>query len=330
MGVDVQHYKTRQFTEWAPFVCKGALGLMAIALLASLFLPRRVLSERVTVAPEDVATIGPFQPSRSPIGAMRINARAQLPSNSWVTYELQVLDEADNVLASSLKPAWRESGTWQEDGESGTWSEEDVNGRFDIRQATVDSPVTIAISSLEQGLISGQPLSEPITYSVEIWDGAVDRRFLWSGLIGVGILTWITGVAVSGTGRVALSKSIGDSDLVARATVGGPDTLVRVVIKVLSDDTSPAFLTANFALKNDQGEPVYRKKVPIDLSFKRENGRVDSARGQCALNFVIEPEASYGFSVEITPDMPVDRTTLKVTQGARRAGAVEVTHLKMT
>ncbi len=330
MGVDIQQYKTQQFTEWAPLACKGALGLMAIATLLSFFLPRQVLDERVTIAAEEVATIGPIQPQQSPIGAMRIDAEAQLPANSWATFELQILDEQGEVIASSLKPAWRESGTWREDGESGTWDEEDAKGRFDIRQATIDSPVSIAVSSLEQGSANGQPLSQPVTYRVRVWDGAVDRRFLWSGLVGVGLLTWITGASVSRTGRVAVSKSIGDSDLMARTQVGGPDALVQVVISVLSDDTSPPFLTANFFLKDSQGEAVYEKQVPIDLSFKRENGKIDSARGQCALDLIIEPQASYGFYVEITPDMPVDKTTLKVIQGARRTGPVEVTHLKLS
>ncbi|MGF1536899.1 MAG: hypothetical protein ACFB4J_10515 [Elainellaceae cyanobacterium] len=330
MGVDIQHYKTRQFTDWSPRLCQGALGLLAIATLGSFFIPQQILSERVTLSGEQVATIGPFDPPQSPIGAMRIDASALLPANSWVTYELSVLDEQGNVLASSLKPAWREDGIWQEDGESGTWSEEDVDGRFDIRRATIDSPVSIAVTTLEQGTVGGQPLTQPVTYRVQVWNGAIDRRFLWSGLFGVGLLTWIATKAVSLTGKVALSKHAGDSDVVGRANVGGPDTLIRAVIKVKSDHTSPQFLNAYFTLRNSQGEAVYKQQIPINLTLKKEKGRIDSAWGQCALNFVLEPEASYGFCVTIRPDMPVDQTSLKVTQNARCASALDVVHLKAT
>ena len=328
MTVDLQRDTTSQFIAWAPRVCDGALGLLVIAVLLSLVLPRQVLRERVTVAPDQVATLGPIAIPKSPIGAMRIDVKAQLPRNTWVTFEIQVLDAAGNVLASSLKPAWREFGTWQEDGESGTWSEEDTGGRFDIRRATLDAPVTIAISSLEQGRVDGQPLNDTVTYRVTIRDRAIDRRFLWGGLVGVGILAVLSRKAVNSTEQVLAFKSIHDSDVSARRIMGGADKLVRMTITLACDETSPRSVTANVVIRDRYGDEIYKASPPIPLQFKREGGKIDSATGTCYLNYVIEPRASYGISVKVVPDGCVDRTTFSIVEGGKTAGPIKVVRLK--
>ncbi len=317
MPSKIERLGTSQFTDRAPLHAVGALGLLALALIIAPFLSRQLVQTSLLVEPEATAQIDPIRPSSSPIGALRIDATARLPDNSWSIFEVQVLDTEGNLLASAIKQAWRESGTWQEDGESGTWSERDLMGSFDLRQTTLNGPIVVAISVLEQGTVGGQPLTEPTTFQVTVRDGMIDTRFLWSGALGALILALMAAIAVKKSGQIMINRSINDSDVMGRAILGGTGKMVRVIIDVLSDETSPPTLNAELVIKDRHGEVIYQRRIPIRLGFRKENGRVDSARGSCTLDLVLEPEGSYGFLVEIVPDAPVDRTVMVVKQGVR-------------
>lgn len=330
MSAVVQRYSSQRFTEWAPLIALGALALLAIAAALSALFSRQLLNERVVVSPGETIRLPPVQPRQSPIGALRIDATAQSPDNAWVTFEVQVLDNQGNLLASAIKQAWRESGAWQEEGESGTWSEQDLIGSLDIRRATINEPVVVAISVLQQGSVSGQSLLDPVPFRVSIWDGVTDHRFLLSGILGVLILAALSAVAVKNSGQEVISHRVNDSDIGERATVGGADALVRVIVNVISDETTPQIMHADLYVKDISGKGIYRRQLPLSLSFRQDDGKIDSAKGYCALDLVLEPKGSYGFYVEIVPDAPVDWTQLKVKQGVRTLLPTEVIHLKQS
>lgn len=328
MPARVKRYETKQFVDPSPYVAFGAVGVVAIALLATPFFSRRLLQQSIQVPPEGTVKLPTIQARQSWIGALRIDARAVLPPNSWVAFEVQVFDGNDNLLASGGKQAWQESGTWYEDGESGTWSEGDALGQFDIRRNALKDPIAIAITSLEQGQTNGQALSTPVRFDVSVWEGSVDRRFLWSGLF-VGLLlssfTWMT---VRTSGQMMLSKRIGDSDVGGRARLGGAGKLVRVAVKVDSDETTPSTLRAELVIKDGQGNLIHEAEIPLQLSFRNDdNGRRESATGQCHLDLVLKSADSYGFYVEVVPDAPVDRTLLQVIQGVKTLGPTEVVEI---
>lgn len=319
---------TTQFTERSPLMALGALGLLGIALLISPLFHHQLLSTGVYVGLEETVELDPVQPRKGAIGALRIDAVAQLPSNAWSVFEVQVLDSQGNVLASAIKQAWNESGSWQEEGESGSWTEKDEAGRFDIRQAAIDGPIVVAISVLDQGSNTGLPLESPVVYRVTVAEGVIDHRFLWIGAIGVLLVGALTVVAVKASGRTIISKQINDSDLVGRGTLGGPNMLLRIIITVVSDETSPSELTANLTINDSYGESIYRRQVVIPLSMRRENGKVESAKGSATVDLVLDPRGSYRFSVAITPDGPVDHTFLTVKEGIRTFTPTAITYIQ--
>ncbi|ASC73946.1 hypothetical protein XM38_049200 [Halomicronema hongdechloris C2206] len=327
MPVDVQPYRTRRFTDWSPLAALGALGILAIAVVVSPFLSRRLLNTTVQVSPEETTRLEAVQP-RGGLGALRIDTRARLPKNTWLTFEVQVFDSQNNLLASGIKQAWRESGIWREDGESGTWSEQDLKGRFDIRRASIDQPITLAITVLEQGRTGGQPLAQPVSFEVTVRDGVIDSRFLWVGFFGVLVIALITSLAVGKSGRKVVSERANDSDVAGRATLGGADKLVRVNIDVISDETSPRELQAHLIIKDGYGEQIYSRRLSVPLTFRREDGKIDSAKGHVSLDLVLEPRGSYGFSVEVMPDGPVDYTYLAVKEGVRTLQPTEIIRLR--
>jgi hypothetical protein len=327
MPVTTKTQRTGRFVDPWSYIALGAAGLVLLALMGSQFFYKRVTSETVYVEPEESVELESIQLEPRLIGALRIDVEAWLSTNTWVIYEIQILDQNGEVIASAMNEAWSESGTWQEDGESGTWYESDLQGGLDV-QAKKNEKITVAIAVLEYGNTSGQELEQSVGFKVTVENGVVDTRYLWSGLIGSTILGIIAIIATPFSGKVAIAKTIMDSDPSGRATVGGADQLVRVKIHLRSDETSPRYLNARLVINDAYGEQVYARALPMGLSFKEEDGKVESATGQVQCFFTLDPRSSYGFQVDVKPDAPVDQTTLTVRDRNHTLVPVEVVHIR--
>jgi hypothetical protein len=321
--VTIQTQRTGRFIDPWPYVTLGATLLILLALFGASSFQRTLLSTTVSASEDEPVELEPLALRRQLFGALRVDVKALLPSNQWVTYEIQLLDRQGKPFASAMKQAWNESGTWYEDGESGSWQEDDVQGGIDVR-AKQDETVTIALAVLEYGDTSGQELDRPVQFELTVQNGVVDTRYLWAGLVGAICLTVIALYATPLTGKKALAKTINDSDPSDRATVGGANRLVRVKVDVKADETSPRELDVRLLINDAYGEQIYTRSVPMRLSFKKEKGRIREATGTTLAFFLLEPRSSYGFHVEVLPDAPVDRTTLTVRDGTRTLKSVEV------
>ncbi|MEO1133202.1 MAG: hypothetical protein AAFX40_10910 [Cyanobacteria bacterium J06639_1] len=324
MPAEPRRYTTAKFSEPAPIVAFGAVVAIVAALVISPFFSRTVLQERINLAPNATATLPPIEPRANRIGALRVDVRARVPRNTWVTFEVQIRDREGNPLAAALKQAWRRSSAG---------SDENTRGLLDLRREDLNQPVQIAIASLEQGstglnLSNSPALSTSIPFDITVRDGVVDTRFLWSGFwVGL-VLSGFAALTAVNSGQMALHKTIGESDVDGRARLGGSDKLVRAIVTVESDETTPPVLHAELAIKDGQGNLVYEAKIPLRLTMHRDDdGSLDRATGKCQIDLVLSREDSYGFSVEIVPDAPVDRTTLKVLQNVRTLRSVEVTEV---
>lgn len=331
MSASINTKKTNRFIDPALYIALGATGLMFLALIASAFFERVLFSKTVSVSEEEVVKIEALKIEPHLIGALRIDATAFMPSNQWAIYEIQLLDKQGKLIASATKEAWQESGYDSDGG----WSESDLDAGLDVR-AKKNEEVTLALTILEQGETSqfnfpfGTPErkpSPPVKIYVRVANGVVDTRHLWPGLIGTLALSVMTFIAVPYTGKKAISKTINDSDPSDRATVGGSDKLVRVRINVKSDENSPSQMRARLVINDSYGEELYSKNIPLSLNFHREDGKLEKVTGYAQQFFIFKTEDSYGFHVEVTPDAPVDRTTLTVLEGNRTRGAVEVVHI---
>ncbi len=339
MSASINTKKTSRFIDLALYIAFGATGLILLALMASAFFEKVLFSKTVSVSEEQVVKIEALKIEPQLIGALRIDATATMPSNRWAIYEIQLLDQQGKLIASARKEAWRESGY---DG-GGSWNEKDLDAGLDVR-AKKNEEVTLALSVLQQGDTSrltdfysntlfGTPeskTSQPIRINVKVANGVVDTRHLWPGLIGTLALSIMTFMAVPGTGKKAIFKTINDSDPSGRATVGGADKLVRVKINVKSDENSPSQMRARLVINDSHGEQLYSENIPLDLTFHREDGKLQKVTGFAQQFFVFETQDSYGFHVEVTPDAPVDSTTLTVLDGNRTRTAVDVVHIGST
>lgn len=302
---------------------------MFLSLFVGPLMSRTLISTYVTVDPDEPTELQPIQIKKSPIGALRIDVVAGLPSNQWVTYEIQVKDKTGKVIASGIKQAWTESGTWAEEGESGSWAEDDLMGGLDVKSLQ-DEPVTIALDVLEYSDTAGKDLNTAVPFQLTVKNGVVDDRYLWTGLLGTFAVAFITLFSVSSTGRMVMNKSNRDSDVTGRNTLGGSNRLLRVVVNVKSDEHSPQNLYFNLTINDENGEQIYSQVHPVTVSRSKNDGHVTGGSSSLTKFFVLEPRASYRFHVEVTPDDSVDRTRIMIREDARTLFPVEVTTIKAT
>jgi len=319
MSGSIKSSNTSRFVEHSTKISSFALILVILAGLGSLFFPQQVTHERVNVLPEETVKLSPLTIQRRAIGALRIDVKAVIPTNHWVVYEIRLYDDQNQLLASGIKEAWKESGVWREDGETGTWSESDLLGGLDVRLGEKQQEkITIAVTVLEYGETRGRVLSEqPVSFQVDVENGVIDGRYLWTGFFGVLVMLILNGLSVGTIGKVRIKKTVNDSDVGERAFLGGEKCLIKVSVKVKSDETSPQSLMVNLWLKDGRGEQIYSEQTSVKLRFRRDDGEIEDARGTLEQYFIFTRRGSYGFYVEVTPDQPVDRTTLMVTENAK-------------
>lgn len=329
MPVQSQTFLTRRYLDLSPSIALGGVVLVIMAAIAALLSQRQLVDTRLQVREGEPVQLDGISVRPHPIGALRIDVKAILPTNHWVTYEIQLLNAQNDLIGSGLKQAWRESGTWQEGGESGTWEESDLRAGLDLRLSESQAEsLTVAIAVLEYGRTSGQALSGPVPFRVTVSNGVVDSRYLWAGLVGSAAFALLSYLAVGKVGIRAIAKTIQDSDVNGRATVGGANRLLRVTIRIEADETAPAQLEARLFIKDGYGEQIYARSWPVQLHFRRsEDNEIEGATGQLRAYFILEPRGSYGFYVEVMPDGPVDWTRLRVLDKTKTRGPVEVTRI---
>lgn len=315
MSASINVKKTNRFIDPALYISFGATGLILLALIASAFFEKVLFSKNIQVSKGEVTKIEALKIEPQLIGALRIDANAIIPRNRWVNYEIQLLDKQGKLIGSAVKQAWQESG-----------SQSDLDASLDVR-AKKNEQVTLAISVLGYGDTSGREFTEPLSIYVKVSNGVIDTRHLWPGLFGTMALAVMTFIAVPQTGKKAIDTTINDSDPSERATVGGDNKLVCVKINMKSDQTTPQTMQARLVVKNSYGEQLYSENLDLNLTFHREDGDLEYVTGKSQKFFILEPQDSYGFHVEIIPDAPVDRTTLTVVDGIRTVRTVEAVQI---
>ena len=320
--------RTVQFLDSFTYLTLLSTAGIFVCLLVSPIFMRSLVSKTIQVDPDTPAQLAPIQLKKEPIGALRIDVTAAIPENHWVTYEIQLKDQQGQVIASGIKQAWNESGSWAEEGESGTWAEDDLVGGLDVRPTQAE-PVTVSLNVLEYSDISGKEIDQPVPFEISVVNGAVDTRYLWTGIIGTAFLAILAILVTPFSGKVIIDKFIGDSDINGRGILGEANNLVRVSVTIKSDEDSPRSLFVLLVINDGNGEQLYSKSHSVHLSFKKsEGGKVTGATGKLSSFFILEPRGSYGFHVEVTPDATVDRTTLIVREHSKTLFPVSVTTLK--
>jgi hypothetical protein len=327
-----------KFIEYSPYFCLGINIFLFLALLLSTVFSKTLVDKTIStqvVEGDNLIKLEPILFEKKLIGALRIDTQAIIQNNTWLTYEIQLQDSQGNIVASAMKPAWRESGTWSEDGESGTWSEADLLGGIDLRlsdnekQRELTPVITILEytdnrgNPLSQSNVNGEEIYQNVSFKVKIIDGAIDTRYIWAGIIGTCLMTIFCFYSVNSVGKLVISKFINDSDLGDWAVSGDPDKLVKATIKVLADETAPSSLNFKLWVNDGYGEQVCKTNQFVSISYRKDDeGEILSATAKTDFYFLFPKRASHNFYVEIEPDQPVEKTWLWVKEGVKTLNSV--------
>ena len=313
MSVGFKTYYTYRFLERWPYIGLASSMLALLALIIAPLFARTLLNETAMANVGEPVTVAEFTLKPQMIGALRVDVIAFIQTNQWVTYEIQLLDKQGKLMASAIKKAWKESGT------------QDLQGGLDVR-VKEEETVTLILNVLGYGA-GTTDIDSSVPFQMKVKNGAVDRRHLWSGFWGSLALGLMALMAVPQIGKKAIIKKINDSDPTGRGTVGGVDKLVRLNVDVESDETSPKQLQVQLFINNSYGEQIYSTSETMKLNFKSEDGKIEAASGSIQKFFLLDVQDCYGFHVEVFPDAPIDRTTLKVRDGVRTRTGVDVIHI---
>lgn len=331
--------KSSKFIEYSLYLCLGINIFLFLALFLSSSFSKTLVNKTIStqvVEGDNLIKLEPILFKKKVFGALRIDAKAKIISNTWLTYEIQLQDSQGNIIASAMKPAWRESGTWREGGESGTWSEQDLSGGIDIRLSRNEKEreLTPVIMILEYTTSSGQPLYQGVngeevyqnvSFQVKIINGAIDTRYIWAGLIGTVLMTIFCFYSVNSMGTLVISKFINDSDLGDWAVFGDPDKLVKATIKVLADETTPSSLNFKLWVNDGYGEQVCKTNQFVSIHYhKNDEGEILSATAKTDFYFLFPKRTSHNVYVEIEPDQPVEKTWLWVKEGVKTKKSVDI------
>jgi hypothetical protein len=106
--------------------------------------------------------------------------------------------------------------------------------------------------------------------------------------------------------------------------MGGNNSLLKLVVTVKSDETTPKTLYVNLWIRDGNGEDLYTHTYSIYPRYVT----TDVRSSQLVTYFQLPQKASYGFYVEVTPDAPIDRTELEVYDRVKTTGKVIVTRIE--
>ena len=323
MVVNISTAKTKRFIDlWAyiPGVVSCCILLCAIYNSA---LEQTLLDKEVRLTEEEAVEVGSFELQPSQLGALRIVTTSSFGNTSsdddWIVYEIQLVDPQGNLIASAIDEDWKESGIWREDGETGTWRESNLTGGIEVRSPEAEQ-LDLVIQLLERKY-SDSPI--PVSFQVKVQNKVLDRRPLWWGFLFSGVLAICAVNATRASGQKAIDRRINDSDPQGRAIVGGKDNLVKVRLKVKLDENTPRTTKVSLAINNAYGEQVYHRIHPVSVFKFKSDGEMRGI-AQMEKFLILESYDSYGFSVKVEPDNPVDWTYLEVRQGCKTLKAVEV------
>ncbi len=202
MSASINVKKTARFIDPGLYLTFGAASLILLALIVSASFKKVLSIKNVAVKQGQVKKIETLKIKPQLIGALQIDAKAIIPDNRWVSYQIQLLDKQGKPLASAIKKAWRESG-----GESG----KDPEAALGVRTKT-NEEMTLALTVLGYGNVKGGKVNQAVHLEVKVFSGVIGIFHLWSGLMITSALAALNAIVTPLTGKKIISKTIDDSD----------------------------------------------------------------------------------------------------------------------
>ncbi len=233
-----------------------------LILAASALVP----SQRQVIAlePDEPVLSAPFELRGGFLGYPRISLRAELPPDTAMELEADLLDRAGTVVLQFSQEGWRQTGTWAEDGATGTWDESEAAMAVALRPRTA-GPHRLRLTLADLLDSAGLPRSEPITLRLEVRNHSVDAPLLWFTAVVSLAMVWILQASVYRGWRQRRLVRVEEARLGLRLRVGGPG-LLQLVLRARWERPS-------------SDRPPLADLQPVELTFT-----VSDELGRCRLN----------------------------------------------
>ncbi len=250
------------------------LPLLVLAISA-LEWPRRL----VMVVPEGQRVLSaPFELRDGWLGSPRLTLTAEIPPNSSVELDVDLLDAGGRTVLSLTKDGWRASGTWAEEGESGTWEEGDADLALAMRP---DRSGRFRLAVQLQDLLdeAGRPLPHPVVVRGSVRNHSVDAPLL---LFTAAVTLATALVLLKACYGIARGRWVRRSDegiAAIRCDAGGPG-LVRVGVvarwELPHDDPPlgqpPPTAALELRVCDALGRPRLRHRQTLTVAHRSSDG----------------------------------------------------------
>lgn len=297
-------------------------ALPLLALLISALEPQRQLSFRPTAHRSFLSE--PFPLDAGSFGSPFLDVRATIPPNSTVSYRLELLDPAGQVVLHWLRDGWRETGTWREEGESGSYDESDTAVPLLLRPA-VSGAHRLRLQVEDLRGTNGQPLVEPVSFQARLMRRRVNAPLLVltaaSGLV-TSLCAWM---AVFGPSRRRHLVPADGGRLQWRADLG--PGLVRLHLQARYQSSTGLFvvkkLSARFRVRDGFGRIRLERQLPIKLVDNTRSFQ-SVRQGETRWLLRLSERCNVALQVEV-PENPgghqdsLQRLSLLVEDGVRQA-----------
>lgn len=327
---------TAHADRWPAWSLLGTLALLLLAVLA-IVLEKRVWRGTFTLITGETARTNALVLPATRVGGLRVDARADLPTNRWAVFQVRVLDGSNVALLELTKEAWRDSGIWREGGESGRWEESDSGFDWDLRVRTPEE-VTIEVALLETGVsddpevgLSNETIAlgvHPITVPIQldIRANVLDLRFIGVGLLVSLSLSLMAFYLAGHGGRPVIVEVNDSSEVRGRAVMGGAGHLTTVVVAGQVDFRGRETVEIRVVVRDEAGVDIYDEthrrmvhQLPHESAQRRFN---------LHLGFELPRSTSWGVFVTAKPGEPVEHLKLVVRDAATSRGAIQLEPIK--
>ncbi|MEB3291860.1 MAG: hypothetical protein VKJ24_01745 [Synechococcales bacterium] len=320
MGRQGDRQVTGRFISVAPYLCLCMSLVLLLVLMFSPSVGKTVFSRQVTVESEQPVTVGTLTLPPDRVGVLQVEAIALLPTNRWATYEIQLVNSREQLLLSAVKESWRETGSWQEEGQTGTWDEGDTTALLNFRPTQRSEPIQVVIEVLELSDHTGKKVTETLPFSVTIRRDPLNVLPLWLGWFLTVGLTGLAFWTVPRSGRVIL-RAVG-SHLTDRpgGEIGVQEwgqvtahQLVRLSIEVQAPPrySSPRVILMAKVL-SPSGQELWCEKSGIDLNLVKRSTIPHHRQGFAEYFLLFEQSDSYQFLAQVQTAGQIEQVKLCV------------------
>ncbi|MFS6827413.1 hypothetical protein [Cyanobium sp. ATX-6F1] len=192
--------------------------LPLLVLLLTLLLPRE--RQMLSLVGDGPVESQPFHLQDGWLGSPRLDLRAELPPNSSLLLDVDLLDAAGQPVLQLSKEGWRELGTWSEEGESGTYDEQDDALTLNLRPR-VGGSYRLRLQNQDLLGVAGVPLSDPLLIRLSVENHSVDRPLLLITALVAAVLVVMLWRAVYGDCRLRFHRRFDEATGSERLILGG-------------------------------------------------------------------------------------------------------------